>query len=370
MSDNALSIFDPGQLPAHVGNFFGEAGSNIQDKQTVPSLSYEGKTWSISLDGNKTKLMKRNEDGDEEPISTMRVVVLDYAKRRGRQYYTGTYDPNNVSAPVCWSDDGITPDDTLPPPGTQVEPGKPVKQSLKCDGCPMSVKGSKIVDGKATVACSQHRMLAVVPAHKLDFEPLRLKIAITSDWDSQSPEAEAQGWRSFSKYTDFLKSRGVQHTAALVTKIKFDTNTAYPKLFFAADRWLDQNELAIVGPLTRDEKVTKLLSGTFTPNGVDGTEKAPVGDNPTPPSSTESAQATTPTPAPAPAADPTPVSEPSSAIIIEDDPTPTVTEAPPVAATTTVVTETAKPTPAAEATPPASDNVDPQVAALLAEWGD
>lgn len=356
MADNPLALFDPGALPAHIGSFFGDTGSNIQDRQTVPSLSYEGKVWAISIDGNKTKLMRRNSDGDEEPVSTMRVVVLDYAKRRGRQYYPGNYDPNNVSPPVCWSDDGIAPDDSLPPPGTPVEAGAPVKQSLKCETCPMSVKGSKIVDGQPKVACSQHRMLAVVPAHKLDFEPLRLKIAITSDWDSQSPEQTAQGWHAFSKYTDFLKSRGVQHTAALVTKIKFDQNTAYPKLFFAADRWLTEQELAQIAPVTKDEKVQKLLAGTFTPAGVDGVEK-------TTPSTVQSS---TPEPDPVPATAATPAqteAAPASVMIMDEDSAPANPPSP-------EPTTAAAVTPAAEATPQASNNVDPSVAALLAEWGD
>lgn len=263
MAGNDLTTFDPKQgLPAHIAGFF-EQESNIQDRQTVPSLSYEGKTWTIALDGNKTKLIKRNADGDEEPVSVMKVVVLDYAKRRGRAFYEGEYDPNKIGSPVCWSDDGIEPDAS-----------SPKLQSKKCETCPQAVKGSKITQqGKAVQACGQHRMLAVVPANKLDFTPLRLKIAITSDFDKQSPEAEQQGWFAFSNYTDHLKSRGVQHTAALVTKIKFDANAPYPKLFFAADRWLDESELKTVVPLTKDEGVAKLLGGTWTPAGVDGVRK-------------------------------------------------------------------------------------------------
>jgi hypothetical protein len=72
---------------------------------------------------------------------------------------------------------------------------------------------------------------------------------------------------------DYLKSRGVQHSAAVVTKMKFDANAAYPKIFFAAERWLEPQELAIVAPLTKSDDVQKLLAGTYTPAGVDGVEK-------------------------------------------------------------------------------------------------
>lgn len=275
MASNDLTVFDPKVgLPAHIAGFFDEE-SNILARQTVPSLSPEGKIWTIALNGEKTKLIRKNADGDEEPVSVMRVVVLDYAKRRGRAYYEGEYDPTKIGAPVCWSDDGITPDN------------KSEKlQATKCEDCPMAVKGSKVTpQGKAVSACSQHRMLAVVPAFNLDFEPLRLKIAITSDFDKQSPEAEAQGWFAFSNFTDYLQTRGVQHTAALVTKMKFDANAPYPKIFFAADRWLTEAELTKVIPMTKADNVQKLLGGTWTPAGVDGVKKdettaAPAGDVP------------------------------------------------------------------------------------------
>lgn len=264
-----LTMFDPKSgVPAHVAGFFDEEGSNILDRAMVPSLSPQGKVWTISLDGNKTKLEKLDNDGEKVPVNIMKVVVLDFAKRRGRAYYEGAYDPDKESAPLCWSDDGITPDDTVP------EETKSTKTSHKCGDCPLAAKGSKITDnGKSVAACGQHRMLAVVPANKLDFQPLRLKIAMTSDFDKQSPDAEAQGWFAFSNYMDYLKSRGVQHSAAVVTKMKFDSNATYPKIFFAAERWLQPEELGTVAPLTKSEEVQKLLGGTFTPAGPDGVDK-------------------------------------------------------------------------------------------------
>lgn len=256
---NALTMFDANHLPAHVASFF-EEESNIADRVTVPSLGYEGKVWTIALNGDKTKLVKKDADGDEVPVPVMRVVVLDYAKRRGRALYEGAYDPAKPGTPSCWSDDGVTPNASVKEP-----------QHAKCDGCPMAVKGSKVTEnGKAVTACSQHRMLAVVPANKLDYPPLRLKLAITSDYDGQSPELEAQGWYAFSNYTDFLRAKGVQHTAALVTKMKFDPNVAYPKVLFSPDKWLDDAALKTIAPVAKSDGVKALLAGTWTPAGVDG----------------------------------------------------------------------------------------------------
>lgn len=268
----ALTMFDPKVgVPAHIAAFFeNDGGSNIESRTGVPSLSPGGKVWTISLNGEKVPLMKRTPDGDVEPVNVMRAVILEFAKRRGRAYYPGAYDPDNAGAPLCWSADGVTPDASV------VD-----KQSAKCGDCPMSAKGSKVGDnGKAQVACSQHRMLVVVPSNKLDFEPLRLKIAMTSDWDKESPDQATQGWFAFQNYIEWLKTKGVNHTAAVVTKMKFDSKAAYPKIFFAADRWLTAEELAQVNPLTKDEAVLQLLNNTYTPAGADGVKVAdqPVGN--------------------------------------------------------------------------------------------
>lgn len=273
----ALTIFNSiPNLPADLAAFF-EEESNITPKQTVPTLSYEGKVWTIGLNGEKTKLIKKDPDtGDESPVPIMRVVILDYNKQRGRAYYEGAYDPSKVAMPACWSDNGVTPAEGVKEP-----------KGSACAKCPMSVKGSKVTEqGKSVTACSEHRMVVVVPAARLGFEPLRLKIAITSDYDGQSPDHVAQGWYAFKNYTDMLCANQVAHTAMLVTKMKFDPNVAYPKILFSTDKWLTAEQMAELVPIVKGEKVAALISGSWTPNGVDGERiehktKGPLDDKPT-----------------------------------------------------------------------------------------
>jgi|GEM_PF-2992025 hypothetical protein len=257
---NELTLFErPADLPAEVTTFLDEE-TNIPPKQTVPSLSYEGKTWTISLEGEKTKLMRKNADGESEPISTFSVIILDWNKRRGRSYYEGAYDPNKPLPPVCWSEDGVKPHDSITDP-----------QCATCAKCPMSVKGSKVTEqGKAVVACSEHRMIVVVPATKPEFQPLRLKLAQTSDWDGQSPDQEAQGWYAFKNYTDMLRTRGIIHTAEIVTKMRFDPDSTWPKVMFKADKRVDTPTLFKLIPVIKSDEVKKLMAGGWTPAGVDG----------------------------------------------------------------------------------------------------
>lgn len=256
---NALALFSKKGLPAHVRAFLDEEESNIADKASVPSLSYEGKTWTVVLNGEKKKLTKVDGDGDEVPVSILKVVVLDYAKRRGRAFYAGAYDPAAVKQPDCWSEDGVKPHDAVE-----------VKQHHQCEGCPMSVKGSKVTEqGKAAAACSQHRMIVVVPANNLDHPPLRMKLAVTSDWDKQSPDWEKQHYYAFSNYLDFLKANGCSNTAAIVTKLRFDPNVAYPKVLFGPADWVKPEDAPTVRQAMKSDDVKKLLTA-WTPAGVDG----------------------------------------------------------------------------------------------------
>jgi hypothetical protein len=362
-------------VPAYLQSAFAE--TNIEDRATVPSLGVSGKVWTISYEGQKTKMEKPNADGDIEPVSVMRAVILDYAKRRGRAYFEGAYDPDKEAAPVCWSDDGVTPD-----------PSSPKLQSEKCASCPRAVKGSKVRDdGKQTVECSPHRMLAVMPVIGNKFFPhaLRLKIAITSDWDQQSPEQEKSGWRAYQQFLNFLKANGATHTAMFVTKMKFDTAAAFPKIFFATDRWLTPEEIAIVKPFTTAPETTKLLGGTWTPAGVDGVQKdattsgieAPA----TKPQAATAAAAEAPAPAPAPEPEPEPVVEEDEDDGVIDMPGLIGLDAPPAAEVqeaaqaTPVEAAPAKPEPkpaakkAAAVTPEASTAVPDDVKALLDQWG-
>jgi hypothetical protein len=257
---NALTVFDPKQMqvPAHLQDDAAFA-PNIKSADTVPSLNYGGKIWTISANGEKTQLMKRDQDGDEVPLAVMRVIILDYNAKRGRSYYEGAYDPDKVSAPVCWSEDGVAPHPSVDAP-----------QSSACASCEWSKKGSKIADnGKAVTACSQHRMLAVVPASKPDMEPLRLKLAITSDWD-KNEEMAAQGWFAFQQYTQFLNGRGVTNTAKIVTKMRFDPSVPYPKVLFSPHDWITPEQAAAVRPRMGSPEVQALLGGTYTPAGADG----------------------------------------------------------------------------------------------------
>lgn len=361
----ALTLFDNApKVPADFEQYFG--AGNIKERVTVPSVTYGGKEWTINVNGEKHKLTKRDENGDDVPLGILRVVVLDYADRMGRTYYPGEYDPDKPGQPECWSDDGVKPHASVKEP-----------KSVSCENCPMAAKGSKITpQGKAVTACALHRMVVVVPASNLgEFPPLRLRLAVTSNYDKKSPELEAAGWFAFQQYTDLLRARDVKHSARLVTKMKFDPNANFPKVIFSPDRWLEGSELAIVGPMSQRPEVKQLLSGTWSPNGADGTRT----DTPAP-APVAASKAVKPVPVDDEDDVPEPVKKaapkPAAPVDDEDDvPAPVKKAAPKAKAKPVAVDDDedeivvplkkAKPAPAPLAAV-AEDNIDD----LVGEWGD
>ena len=253
MSKNEVSIFDPANVPAHITDF-NQTESNIVARNNTDRISIKGKVFTVVMGGNKQTLMKKNEDGDDEPRQFIPVVILGYAARRGRAYYPDGYSDAAPKAPSCWSKDGIAPD-------KEVEE----KQSAKCGECPMAKKGSKVTDnGQETKACSEHRFVAVQLYRKWDTPPLQLRLSITSDYDTRNKEQEAKGWYAFSQYTDMLRARGVKHTASVVTRLKFDPSSTHVKLMFSAVGWLTPEELELASPLAKSDEVQSLINPVFT----------------------------------------------------------------------------------------------------------
>ena len=260
-----ISIFNNNDLiiPDYLSDFLVEE-SNLKPRAGVPTLSYRGRKWSTIINGEKTTFVRKNADGDDEPVGVLRVIVLDFSQKRGRTFYEGKFDPENASRPDCWSADGETPDSSVEAP-----------QCASCANCPMSVKGSKINElGKETTACSTHRLVAVVPAGNLEHPPMRLKLAVTSDFDSQSPDLEKAGWYAFRNYTDYLRTRQIKHTSAVITKIKFDPNKDFAKVIFSPEKFIDPAQAARIMELVRSPEVEELVNETWTPAGADGTRKS------------------------------------------------------------------------------------------------
>jgi len=131
------------------------------------------------------------------------------------------------------------------------------------------------------VACSEHRMLAVVPEIRLDAPPLRLKIPVTSDWDTATENSQGD-WMAFQQFKRLLQSRNMPTMNAFVTKLKFASGEAYPKLLFKGGRYLNATEADLIIEKANSDETAAIISGEFSPEGADGRPVASLQDDSAP----------------------------------------------------------------------------------------
>jgi hypothetical protein len=209
------------------------------------------------------------ESGERMNLSFINVVVIDQNPNRSRTYFSKPYVSGENQVPECYSSDGKRPDKDVATPC-----------AATCDSCPNAVKGSRIKEGREGYACESKKRLAVWPAAMLgkpaqELPVMQMILPMTSIWDKENKQNDAEGWFAWDNYVAYLRSMGVTHTCQLVTRIKFD-NTEYPKLLFKAVRYLDDaehaqfRELDRVKPMVKSPEVQKLLHGRLYEEPAEG----------------------------------------------------------------------------------------------------
>lgn len=236
-----IVAFDQSMLPSYMQEALanGELEQALAKRESINQLTFRGKVWRAIVNGEENVVL--NEEGD--PKSTINVVILKFNDNRSRSYYEGEYKEGENRAPTCWSADGKTPDKEVAEPmcGT-------------CADCPMAAKGSRMsMGGKPAVACTSFKNLVVIPAEDMNFPAMRLRLPQTSIWDK---ETEGEQWMAFDQYRDFLRGRGMPNMNVLVSRVKFDSSKAYPKLLFS----FDAQHQAKLGPLLTEAEFHKVMA--------------------------------------------------------------------------------------------------------------
>ena len=179
----------------------------------------------ISIKGGVFRLMADGKEITSIDDRHLDVVIVNAAPKISRTYYAGTYEEGNTSAPNCWSADGETPDASIDEP-----------QASNCASCPMNVKGSGQGDSKA---CRFSQRLAVVLANDMQGDVMQLTLAATSIFGKEEGDK-----RPLQAYARYLAAQSI-NPETLVTRLRFDTKAAVPKLFFQPLRWLEDDEYAV-----------------------------------------------------------------------------------------------------------------------------
>ena len=210
-------------------------------------ISIKGGVWRMMVNG---KEIAQNED------RTMNVVVAAASPKVSRTFYMKQYsEGGDVVSPDCWSADGEVPDSKAKNP-----------QSKRCIDCPQNEKGSGQGDSRA---CRFSQRLAVVLANDVRGDLYQLTLPATSIFGSGEP-----GKWPLQTYAKMLGGKGVPVTA-VVTEMKFDTNSATPKITFRPVRVLEPNEHEAV--IEQGKSVAAQRAITMTVAEMDGVKvEAPV----------------------------------------------------------------------------------------------
>ncbi len=255
-----IALFNPSQAPAFAKN----RTSLSPMAKALAGGAVGNRTKSISIKGGVFRL---NEGGKEIAAIEERyldVVIVAAADDISRVFYAKSYD-GEVSAPDCWSQDGKKP---------SPEANNP--QHNKCDGCPQNIAGSGQNNSRA---CRYQQHIAVVLANDMEGSVLKLTVPSRSLFGKEDGDN-----RALQAYARHLGAQNID-PSEVITRMKFDTKSESPKLFFKAMRWLTDDEYPTIQEQGKTDTATKAITMSFAktdsvaapaPLKLEGKRPAPV----------------------------------------------------------------------------------------------
>lgn len=205
----------------------------------------------ISIKGGVFRLMSDGKEIASIDERHLDVVIVNAAPKVSRTFYIGKYEEGNTTAPDCWSANGEVPD-----------PSSANKQADSCATCPQNIAGSG--DGTSR-ACRYSQRLAVVLANDVQGDVMQLSLPAQSIFGKEEGDN-----RPLQAYARYMAAQGAG-ADMVVTRLKFDTKAAVPKLFFKAVRWLTDDEYAV--SVEKGQTREAISAVTMT---VAQTDKAPA----------------------------------------------------------------------------------------------
>ena len=242
-----LTLFKGG-LPAYLKDMQDEATSALaggSGASGAKRISIEGGVFRMLVGGKEIAV---NED------RSMNIIIIKAAAQNSRMFYAGTYVKGQVSAPDCWSNDGITPDARARN-----------RQSNKCADCPQNAKGSGQGDSRA---CRFQRRLAVIPENEPNGFVYQLTLPATSIFG----DGDKNKWPLIA-YAKHLEAHGAPITG-VVTEMRFDTSSPTPKLVFKPVRPITEDEFNMVREAKDAPEAFAAI--TMTVAQTDGVRNAPA----------------------------------------------------------------------------------------------
>jgi len=217
---NEMSLFTTGAaIPAHIAK-------RELSETTKALMGGSSDARRISVRGNIFRLTVGGQEVAKNEDRAMNIIIAAAAPKTSRQYYGGTYQEGVVSSPDCWSADGETPSPSIESP-----------KNHNCATCSMNIAGSGQGNGRA---CRYTHRLAVLLENDMHGGVYELSLAATSLFGKGE-----NGKMPLFQYAKQLAGHGMNVTD-VVTELRFDTDSATPKMVFRAVRPLDEAEIEAV----------------------------------------------------------------------------------------------------------------------------
>ena len=204
----------------------------------------------ISLRGGRFREIVNGEQVNVKSDGFLNVVIVNAAKL-SRTFYKGAYDPENPSAPTCWSPDTEKPSSDVP---------QDQMQAARCMDCPQNIKGSGQGESRA---CRFSQRIAIVLEGQMD-TVYQLQLPATSIF-GEAKDGK-MGMQAYAKYLKAHKTPSI----AVVTQMYFDENSDTPKLYFKPVRPLEEAELKQALEQKESEDAIKAI--TLTVSQTDGVQ--------------------------------------------------------------------------------------------------
>jgi hypothetical protein len=225
-----------------------------------PIISIKGKVFTRVAGDEREIIMKKDEDGEGGPASSINVVILKQNPALSKVFYAGKYSEGSDEKPTCYSNNGLTPEDD-----------SEEKQASKCSVCPHNQWGSRITDsGGKGKACADSRRIAVAALGLIN-DPMLMRVPAAS-------------LKQIDQYGDSLVKRQVPYQL-VVTKIGFDYSVAHPALTFKPVGMVDETTADQIAEMLNEPVIDRILG--LTPSIVNLAQIAKAERAEDPPAKTE-----------------------------------------------------------------------------------
>jgi len=245
-----VTLFNPAQVPAFARN------NELSDTAKALTGSMTGGIKRISIKGGVFRLIASGKEIAAIDERYLDVIIVKAAPKVSRIFYASSYDADNPAPPDCWSNDGERPDPTAQK-----------KQAPTCLNCPQNQAGSGQGNSRA---CRYQQRMAVVLENAPDGDVLQLTLPATSIFGKEDGDK-----RPLQAYARFLALQSPPiNPEQIVTRMRFDTKSESPKLFFQPMRWLTEDEYGIVTQQADSDDAKRAV--VMTVAQADGVSKSPA----------------------------------------------------------------------------------------------